>query len=170
MHALDSTTNTKIVSTSIQLYLFNPTKNKSSFFTPLFLSSATLLFFVILSLFKNNFGKKLLQFFDAFLFFLVGALGILLIFMWFGTDHIMTKNNFNLLWASPLFIIYAFIINRNTLQAKKVSLFVYIYLLLVLCSWFFLPQLMNNGLLPIVVLLAWRSGCQYTRKENLPKT
>jgi Domain of unknown function (DUF4105) len=157
MRALDSTANTKLVSSSNQLYIFNPTKNKSSFFTPLFLSSAVLLFFVILSLFKNNFSKKMLKFFDAFLFFLVGTLGILLIFMWFGTDHIMTKNNFNLLWASPLFIIYAFIINRNSLQAKKVSLFVCIYLLLVLCSWFFLPQLMNNGLLPIVVLLAWRS-------------
>jgi hypothetical protein len=170
MHALDSTTNTKLVSSSNQLYIFNPTKNKSSFFTPLFLSSAVLLFFVILSLYKNNFSKKMLKFFDAFLFFLVGTLGILLIFMWFGTDHIMTKNNYNLLWASPLFIVYAFFINKNTPQAKRISLFVCIYLLLVLCSWFFLPQLMNNGLLPIVALLAWRSSCQYTHKENLPKT
>jgi Domain of unknown function (DUF4105) len=157
MHALDSTTNTKVVSTSQQLYIFNPTKNKSHFFTPLFLTSAIFLFFVLLSLFKKNFSRKLLTFFDVFLFVIVGALGILLLFMWFGTDHIMTKNNYNLLWASPLFIVYAFFINKNTLKAKKISLFVCIYLLLVLCSWFFLPQLMNNGLLPIVVLLAWRS-------------
>jgi Domain of unknown function (DUF4105) len=166
MHALDSTTNTKVVSTSSQLYIFNPTKNKTSFFTPLFLSSAILLFFVALSLFKNNFGKKLLQFFDAFLFFVVGALGVLLIFMWVGTDHIMTKNNYNLLWASPLFIIYAFVINRKTSLAKRISLFVCIYLLLVLFSWFFLPQLMNNGLLPIVVLLAWRSKPHKFTAEN----
>ncbi len=168
MRALDSTTNTKVVSTSSQLYIFNPTKNKSSFFTPLFLSSTILLFFVILSLFKNNFGKKLLQFFDAFLFFIVGALGVLLIFMWVGTDHIMTKNNYNLLWASPLFIIYAFVINRKTTQSKRISLFVCIYLVLVLCSWFFLPQLMNNGLLPIVVLLVWRSFSHY-REQGIKK-
>jgi hypothetical protein len=165
MHALDSATNTKVVSTSQQLYIFNATKNKSSFFTPLFLSSAILLFFVLLSLFKNNFPKKLLAFFDVFLFSLVGALGILLLFMWFGTDHIMTKNNYNLLWASPLFILYAFFINKNTQKAKKISLFVCIYLLLVLCSWFFLPQLMNNGLLPIVVLLAWRSFAHRREQE-----
>ncbi len=157
MHALDSTTNTKLVSTSRQLYIFNPTKNKSSFFTPLFLSSIILLFFVMLNLFKNYFGKKLMKFFDVFLFLIVGALGILLIFMWVGTDHIMTKNNYNLLWASPLFFVYAFIRNKKTKQTKKISLFTCIYLLLVLCCWFFLPQLMNNGLLPIVVLLAWRS-------------
>jgi hypothetical protein len=168
MRALDSTTNTKVVSTSSQLYIFNPTKNESSFFTPLFLSSAILLFFVILSLFKNNFGKNLLKFLDVFLFFLVGALGILLLFMWFGTDHIMTKNNYNLLWASPLFIIYAFIKNRKTLLAKRISFFVCIYLSLVLCSWFFLPQLMNNGLLPIVVLLVWRSFSHY-REQGIKK-
>jgi Domain of unknown function (DUF4105) len=166
MHALDSATNTKVVSTSQQLYIFNSTKNKSSFFTPLFLSSAILLFFILLTLFKNNFSRKLLKFFDVLLFVLVGALGILLIFMWFGTDHIMTKNNYNLLWASPLFIVYAFIVNKNTLQAKRISLFVCIYLLLVLCSWVFLPQLMNNGLLPIVVLLAWRSSHINIRKQN----
>jgi Domain of unknown function (DUF4105) len=166
MHALDSTTNTKVVSTSNQLYIFNSTKNKSSFFTPLFLSSAVLLFFILLSLFKNNFSRKLLKFFDVLLFVLVGALGILLIFMWFGTDHIMTKNNYNLLWASPLFIVYAFFVNKNTSQAKRISLFVCIYLLLILCSWFFLPQLMNNGLLPIVALLAWRSF-SHSRKYEL---
>jgi hypothetical protein len=157
MHALDSTKNTNIVSSSQQLYLYDSTKIKSSFFTPLFLSAAILLFFVLLNLFKNNFSKKLLRFFDAFLFFITGALGILLIFMWVGTDHIMTKNNYNLLWASPLFIVYAFLLNKTSKQVKKISLFVSVYLLLVLCSWFFLPQLMNNGLLPIVVLLAWRA-------------
>lgn len=170
MHALDSTTNTKVVSTSQQLYIFNPAKNKISFFTPLFLSSVIFLFFVTLSLLKNNFARKLLKFFDVLLFVLVGTLGFLLIFMWFGTDHIMTKNNYNLLWASPLFIIYAFIINKKTTQAKRISFFVCTYLVLILCSWFFLPQLMNNALLPIVVLLAWRSSRINMHKENLLTT
>jgi hypothetical protein len=170
MHALDSTTNTKVVSNSKQLYIFNPTKNKTSFFTPLFLSSSIFIFFVILSLFKNNFSRKLLKFFDVLLFVVVGALGILLLFMWFGTDHIMTKNNYNLLWASPLFIVYAFFVNKKSSQSKKISILVCINLLLVLCSWFFLPQLMNNGLLPIVVLLAWRSSRLNIRKLNLARS
>jgi hypothetical protein len=168
MHALDSTKNTKLVSTSNQLYIFNPTKNKSSFSTPLFLSSIIFLFFVMLSLFKNNFCNMLLKLFDGFLFFIVAVLGFLLIFMWVGTDHIMTKNNYNLLWASPLFIIYVFIANRKTVKAKRISLFVCIYLALVLCSWFYLPQLMNNALLPIVVLLAWRSFV-HSREQMLNK-
>ncbi len=168
MIALDSAANTKVVSSSQQLYIFNPTKNKSSFFTPLFLSSFILLFFVAISLFKNTFTKKLLQFLDTFLFFIIGGLGILLLFMWFGTDHTMTKNNYNLLWATPLFIFYAFYINSTMQRSKQVSLLVCIYLLLVLCSWFFLPQLMNNALLPMVVLLAWRSftHCREPKKKE----
>jgi hypothetical protein len=168
MHAFDSTKNTTLVLSSKPLFLQQQKNNSESFFTPFALTISLLLFFVALSVSKNKTIKKALHFADATLFFLVGVLGILLIFMWFGTDHIMTKNNYNLLWASPLFIFYAFIINRKTARAKKVSLFVCIYLLLVLCSWFFLPQLMNNALLPIVVLLAWRSSSRNKHNQNLP--
>ncbi len=164
MHALDSTKNTSIVSNSKQLFPFDSTKRKRNIFTPLFLSSAILLFYVILSFIKNNFIVKLLKFFDASLFFTTGALGILLIFMWVGTDHSMTKNNYNLLWASPLFIVYAFFINSKNKWTKTISLFICLYLTLVLCSWFFLPQLMNNGLLPILFLLIYRSFCKLCYK------
>jgi Domain of unknown function (DUF4105) len=157
MYALDSTKNIQIVTASQQLYLCDSTKRKGGFFTPLFLSTSILLFFIALSLFKNNFTKKLLKLLDILLFFIVGTLGVLLIFMWVGTDHIMTKNNYNLLWASPFFILYAFFINRKTKRTNTISMLVCIYLSLVLCVWFFLPQLMNNGLLPIVILLLWRS-------------
>lgn len=167
MRAFDSTKNTSLVLSSNQLYSFTLIKIEKQFFTPFVLTFSILLFFVFLSLIKNKKVKKFLNILDATLFFTVGVLGILFIFMWFGTDHIMTKNNYNLLWASPLFILYAFFINRNTAKAKNVSLFVFVYLLLVLCSWFFLPQLMNNALLPIVVLLAWRSSRINMHKESL---
>jgi Domain of unknown function (DUF4105) len=167
MLAFDSTKNTPLVLSSNPLFLQQQKNNSKPFFTPFVLTISMLLFFVALSISKNKTIKKTLRFADATLFFLVGVLGILLIFMWYGTDHIMTKNNYNLLWASPLFIVYAFFINKNTPQVKKVSLFICIYLLLVLCGWFFLPQLMNNALLPIVVLLAWRSSRLNMHKENL---
>jgi hypothetical protein len=168
MRAFDSTKNTSLVLSSNQLYSFTATKIKKQFFTPFVLTFSILLFFVLLSFIKNKRVKKILNIFDATLFFVAGALGILFVFMWFGTDHIMTKNNYNLLWASPLFILYAFIVHKNTPQAKKISLFVCVYLLLVLCSWFFLPQLMNNALLPIVFLLTWRSSRLNMHKEKLP--
>jgi hypothetical protein len=45
----------------------------------------------------------------SFLLILItGALGCLLLFMWYGTDHQSCQNNYNILWAFPLNILFAF--------------------------------------------------------------
>ncbi|HRG41627.1 MAG TPA: hypothetical protein PLC27_09500, partial [Saprospiraceae bacterium] len=53
---------------------------------------------------------------------------LLMIFMWFGTDHIPTKNNWNVLWASPLLIMW-WIMNKENPYRKIVS-----YLILALLT------------------------------------
>ena len=166
MNALDSTNNTNIVSSSKNLYVLGEFKYKNTFFTPLFLFTSLLLFFVFLSLFKNYTTQNILRFFDSLLFFMVGLLGILLVFMWVGTDHIMTKNNYNLLWAWPVHIVYAFFIKANNKKARMFSLFVCIFLVLLLCSWFFLAQKMNNALLPLIMLMIWRSASSIKAKTK----
>ena len=45
---------------------------------------------------------------DKLWFFLLGIGGLVILFMWFGTDHLTTKQNLNLLWMSPLYLILAF--------------------------------------------------------------
>ena len=47
-------------------------------------------------------GKRYLR---RVLPFLTGAVGCLLAFLWFGTDHVDTRYNLNLLWASPLHLL-----------------------------------------------------------------
>ena len=44
---------------------------------------------------------------DRILFVLAGIVGLVLCFMWFGTDHWCTKWNLNILWSSPLLILIA---------------------------------------------------------------
>jgi hypothetical protein len=44
---------------------------------------------------------------------LLGLLGCLMLFMWFGTEHKVCARNLNLLWAFPLHLIAAFMIPRN---------------------------------------------------------
>ncbi|MGH2645957.1 MAG: DUF4105 domain-containing protein, partial [Ginsengibacter sp.] len=73
----------------------------NNFTHPLFIFSILLVAVILLSFSKNTFIKRLLVAFDGFMFFITGLLGILLIFMWLGTDHFMCKDNFNLLWAWP---------------------------------------------------------------------
>jgi hypothetical protein len=99
-----------------------------------------------------------LQGFDGLLFFTVGTLGIILIFMWWGTDHSMTKNNFNLIWAWPTHFIISFFTGSKKNWVKKYFAFTTALLAIVLLAWFFLPQHMNTGLLPLVLLLIYRSS------------
>ena len=167
MKALDSTSNTSIVSSSNNLYALSETNFEKTFFTPLVLFISPLMVFVILSLFKNTITQKVLHVLDVLLFFAVGLLGLLLVFMWVGTDHIMTKNNYNLLWAWPLHIVYAFFMHKNHKRVKALSMLIAIFLVLLLCSWFFLAQLMNNALLPLIILMIWRSAASLATKRSI---
>jgi hypothetical protein len=81
--------------------------------------------------------------------------------MWTATDHALCKNNFNLLWALPLHIAAAFFIRSKIRWIKKYWLAAAVINCLLLIAWLFLPQQLNNGLIPLVILLAWRSVVFY---------
>ena len=166
MKAVDSTKNTELVSSSKNLYVLSESNIKKSFFTPFVLFASVLLVFVLLSLFKNTITQNILKLLDSFLFFSVGLLGLLLVFMWVGTAHIMTKNNYNLLWAWPMHIVYAFFIHKSSRGVKTYSMLLCIFLVLLLCSWFFLAQKMNNALLPLIVLMIWRAASSIQTKQK----
>lgn len=156
MKSLDSSNKPMVVS-SQNLYPITNDITKGSFFTPFVVFSLLAIFIVLLGYSKNRFVQGFLQGFDGLLFFLAGLLGIILICMWFGTDHSMTKNNFNLIWAWPTHTIIAFFVNSKRAWVKKYFKFTALALLIVLISWMFLPQQMNNALLPIILLLIYRS-------------
>ena len=166
MKAVDSTKNTELVSSSKNLYVLSESNIKKSFFTPFVLFASVLLVFVLLSLFKNTITQNILKLLDSFLFFSVGLLGLLLVFMWVGTAHIMTKNNYNLLWAWPMHIVYAFFIHKSSRGVKTYSMLLCIFLVLLLCTWFFLAQKMNNALLPLIVLMIWRAASSIHKKQK----
>lgn len=130
---------------------------QKSIFTPLVVFSL-LLFGTIALGFSRN--KKLIIFLnglDGLLLFITGALGILFVFMWTATDHSMVKNNFNLLWAWPTNLVMAFFINSKKNWVKKYWQILIGGMIIVLLSWFFLPQQMNISLLPLIALIAYRS-------------
>ena len=97
--------------------------------------------------------------FDFFLLVLSGGIGILLIYLWFFTDH-LSAYNYNLIWAFPLNIIVAlFFINNRML--KKIKLYFLFYSFLLICLiflWYFLPQQLNDALIIFVILLLSRSS------------
>ncbi len=157
MKSLDSSNHQMVISHQ-NLYPLNENSNSGSLFTPFVIFTLLLLTIAALSFVKNKYVQIALHGFDGLLFFMVGLLGILLIFMWWGTDHSMTKSNFNLIWAWPTHFIISFFAGSKKNWVKKYFAFTAAALVIVLLAWFFLPQHMNPGLLPIVLLLLYRSS------------
>lgn len=157
MISLDSASH-HIISSHQALYPVNTANTKGSLFTPLNVFILLLVLITALGFVKNKFAKGFLQGFDGLFFFVTGLLGIILILMWTATDHSMTKQNFNLLWAWPTHVIAAFFVNSKKVWVKKYFAFVAIALMLVLLAWFFLPQQLNPSLIPLVLLLIYRSA------------
>lgn len=54
--------------------------------------------------------KSILRF---LLLFTTGLLGVLMLFMWLGTDHQACSDNYNVLWAVPFNVVVAFIAHKK---------------------------------------------------------
>lgn len=122
-------------------------------------------FVLFLSLFAEIRGWKL-YWFDALIYFLASVLSLLLLFMWFGSDHWCTKWNMNLLWANPLLI-------WPLLQLRKPrnfdSLPMIAILLVLIVGWMLWPQHLNAAVLPIVLIILMRLSIRLNRSARRHK-
>ncbi|MCU7551048.1 DUF4105 domain-containing protein [Chitinophagaceae bacterium LB-8] len=131
--------------------------NKGSLFKPAIVFTLLLVLVSALTFIKANWATAALQVFDFLFFFILGLTGILLLFMWFGTDHVVCQNNFNLLWALPTHVVIAFFVHLKKEWVSKYYKVVFWITILLAAAWGFLPQEMNNALLPLVALILLRS-------------
>jgi hypothetical protein len=130
-----------------------------------FLNSPFLVFMLVLGAaillsHKNLRSGHFAWWFDRFLFGLAGALGLLISFLWLGTDHQVTVWNLNILWAHPFNLaIVFFISSRRFLKLVKYYFVVNLALLvLMVLAWPFLPQPLPWAVLPYVLAMIVRSG------------
>lgn len=132
---------------------------------PMFIFSCAFVIIAFMSFTKNAVLRKILFSLDGILFFLTGLLGLLLLFMWFGTDHVMCENNYNLLWAWPFNIIAAFYTHSLHRRIKIYFLIYGLFNLILLGLWVLLPQQLNISLIPFIGILIFRSLSIFRRKE-----
>jgi hypothetical protein len=111
----------------------------------------------LLTFIKSKKAQNFLEIFDVALFLIIGALGCLILFMWFGTDHELCRSNYNIIWALPTHLPVAFFLLRKKKWVKQYLKICAILYLLILIAWSFLPQGMNNAFLPLVLLAGIRS-------------
>lgn len=119
-------------------------------FTPVVMTIIILVLTLVFAFFKLD---VLLKAWASILFLLTGVLGVVLVFMWFGTDHIATKGNLNLLWANPLWLILVVVIWIKKWQAKMASTYLYLSLGMLALVLFFLmlPQEFHPGARILIV-------------------
>jgi len=88
------------------------------------ITSITFLLFLLAEVFlffnANKFeGSVWLERYDKSCYIMLALAGSLMAFMWWGTDHIATKENWNLLWAMPLWFFWT--LNREHNYVKIVN-------------------------------------------------
>ncbi len=110
--------------------------------------------------FKSNKNAEKRSWLDIFLFGYAGFVGMLIMFLWFGTDHTTTPNNWNLLWAWPLHIVISVLL---LFRKKPAWLTAYLaictgVLMITLLGWAFWPQRLHTATIAMVLTLAVRGG------------
>ena len=147
-----------LVQNSKVLYKKNTALVVSSFFlSPLFVLLCLSLIIIWIT-YEDHKKDRRSRWLDTLLFFTTGSIGLLLILLWFATDHEATANNYNLLWA----FVFNLIALRQTRKIKPKRWFCrYLRFLLILLSlltlhWIVGVQVFAITLLPLLIALAIR--------------
>jgi hypothetical protein len=167
MKGFDSATvdRRKVVSAKRLLIRNIPALNQGdSWFTPLAFTSILLAIGVILTFLKSNWAQSTVNIFDISYFLILGLVGCFILFMWFGTDHELCRDNYNLFWALPTHAVMSFLILKKKPFVKKYFAITAILSSLFLLSLPVLPQEMNPAFLPLIVLSAVRSASRSLKK------
>jgi len=109
-----------------------------------------LLIMSLLLLIKRKQYPVVYKYFRFGLLLLAGLAGLFLSFMWWGTDHIATQNNINIVWLNPLFVIFVFL--HNSTIKKYLSFALITIILFHSFMRIFLPvQELSMGFLPLLL-------------------
>lgn len=114
----------------------------------------TLLLVVVALTVLSRVYRFRITWFDIILFSVVFLASALMLFLWIVSSHYCTKINFNVLWASPLFLYFAIRPSRSPkwlIVAQIVLLFVAIVMSIV--AW---PQQLPSVVIPISLILIVR--------------
>ncbi len=105
-----------------------------------------LLFLLVLGLSFNN---NAAFFADALLFPACGMIGIVIVFLWLGSDHSETRNNWNILWAFPAHLVYPIL--RGKIKFWY-SWFILALTIIMLSFWGIIPQKIEPAIIAILFI------------------
>ncbi|WP_239719466.1 DUF4105 domain-containing protein [Tenacibaculum finnmarkense] len=136
---------------------FNEKQPKSDNFSP-FLIILILSLLGLYITYKDYKNAKRSKSLDFILFFTTGITGVLIVYLWFFTNHSTAPNNFNFLWAFAPNLIVAFLLKqkKSPKWLSKYMLFLLVFLVISMIIWITKTQLFSIALIPLFILLAVR--------------
>ncbi len=128
-------------------------------FSPLFILVALLAFGVAV-IFTPMKERDAIRYFDAVLFLTAGAAGIIILFLWFGSQHTVTGENWHILWALPTNLLAAVALFRDRVTAWTRAYFwaASIACACLLAGWAVIGQDLHLAVIPLAVLLLVRAA------------
>ncbi|NNE32694.1 MAG: DUF4105 domain-containing protein [Winogradskyella sp.] len=147
-----------LVVNSNTLYTGDTNSISTRFFTsPLFVMSLIGLIILYFT-YRDYKNRRRSKWLDICLFSLTGIIGILILLLWFATDHTATAHNYNLLWAFPLNLILVQPLFYKTVNkwVKSFIKFLIIMLCLMTLHWLIGVQVFAIGLIPFLIALLVR--------------
>ena len=108
--------------------------------------------------YKDYRKRNRTKWFDFFILFISGILGVVILFLWFFTNHATTPNNFNFLWAFAPNLIMAFLLLKKTSKQWPAKYFKFLTALLILMFLFWIlgVQSFPYAVIPFLVFLIIR--------------
>ena len=110
--------------------------------------------------YKDWISKSRNKFIDALLFFTTGSIGLLILFLWFATDHTATAYNYNFLWAFGFNLLMLKTVLKDKLKKRFIGYLKFLILLLTLMLLHSLTgvQAFNYTIIPLWIALLTRYG------------
>lgn len=143
-----------------------PAPSRDSFFTTPFFIFLIIAVLLILPLGNRSkaFGdfQRLLQ---KVVFTSAGLLGLLMLFLWVGTDHQTMTSNLNLFWAFPLHLVLVFKENNLSPLLITYSKMYAVLVVLLLLVAAVIPGLIPFAIYPLIIAMAYRTW-MISKKTN----
>jgi hypothetical protein len=102
--------------------------------------------------YRARLRKSNLLFFEGALLSVISLVSLLVIFLWFFTDHTTTQSNWNVLWASPVHVL-VLALNRNKRAVRMLAMVQIALCLFMLVAFAWLPQTLHLATIPLALML-----------------
>ncbi len=146
-----------LVSITRTLFESKHMEESNSFFTP-FVAFSIMAILVICITYRDLKKQRRSKWLDVLLFIFTGILGLLVLLLWFATDHSATQKTYNILWAFLPNLPLAFLFLKTQLPPwlKNYLILVLVLLLITILLWILKIQIFSITVIPILILLGVR--------------